>query len=158
LVSRAARRNGAGGTASRGRRATPVATPSPASGPVRDRWRREGHVAPRGTGRGGHASSTHGLGRGAQPINEVHVPERDLSVTAFVGFSLLTGTREALAPVRSLRATVFVASLKEIEERLVKTGWKLGGHLGSDRSLLARDCDGNMFESVEEPEGNPGRP
>jgi hypothetical protein len=95
---------------------------------------------------------------GSHPINEFHIPERDLLVTAFAGFSVLTCTREALAPVRNPRATLFVDSLKEMEERLVKTGWKLEGTLGSDRSLLARDSDGNMFEFVEEPEGDPSRP
>jgi hypothetical protein len=95
---------------------------------------------------------------GSHPINEFHIPERDLMVTAFAGFSVLTGTRGALAPVRDLRATVFVDSLKEIEERLAKTGWKSEGNLGYDRSLLARDSDGNMFEFVEEPEGDPSRP
>jgi hypothetical protein len=95
---------------------------------------------------------------GSDPINEFHIPERDLLVTLFAGFSVLTGTRESLAPMRDLRATVFVDSLKEIEERLVDTGWKLEGNLGSDRSLLARDSDGNMFEFVEELEGYPSRP
>jgi hypothetical protein len=72
-------------------------------------------------------------------------------VTAFAGFSVLSGTAEALAPVRDLRATLFVDSLKELEKLLVETGWTREGSLGSKGSLLSRDPDGNLIEFVEEP-------
>jgi hypothetical protein len=85
-----------------------------------------------------------------QPLDEFHIPGRDLVVTAFAGFSVLSGTAEALAPVRDLRATVFVDSLKKIEKLLVETGWTREGTLGSTGSMLARDPDGNLIEFVEE--------
>jgi hypothetical protein len=72
-------------------------------------------------------------------------------VTIFAGFSVLSGSAEALAPIRDLRATVFVDSLKEMEELLVETGWTREGALGSKGSMLARDPDGNLVEFVEEP-------
>jgi hypothetical protein len=92
------------------------------------------------------------------PIDEFHVPGCDLVVTAFAGFSVLSGSAEALAPVRDLRATVFVDSLKEIEELLVETGWTREGTLGSTGSMLARDPDGNLLEFVEEAADEPRKP
>jgi hypothetical protein len=86
----------------------------------------------------------------AEPISEFQIPGSDLFVTAFAGFSVLSGTAEALAPVRDLRATVFVDSLKEIDELLGETGWTREGSLGSKGSMLARDPDGNLIEFVEE--------
>jgi hypothetical protein len=95
----------------------------------------------------------------APPIAEFYIPGRDLVVTVFAGLSVLSGSTEALAPVRDLRATVFVDSLKEIEELLIKTGWAREGTLGSSTgSMLARDPDGNLLEFVEEPAGAPKRP
>jgi hypothetical protein len=94
----------------------------------------------------------------AHPIDEFHIPGRDLVVTVFAGFSVLSGSDEALAPVRDLRATVFVDSLKEVEELLVETGWTREGTLGSTGSMLARDPDGNLLEFVEEPADEPGKP
>jgi hypothetical protein len=95
---------------------------------------------------------------GSHPTDEFQIHGRDLMVTVFAGFSVLSGTPEALAPVRDLRATVFVDSLEEIEERLVKTGWKIQGALGSRGNVLARDPDGNMLEFVEVPSDGPRRP
>ena len=93
----------------------------------------------------------------AHPIEEFRVPGRDLVVTAFAGFSDTSGSPEALAPVRDLRATVFVDSLKETEELLVETGWTREGALGSAGGVLARDPDGNLLEFVELPD-EPKRP
>jgi hypothetical protein len=87
----------------------------------------------------------------SRPIHEFRIPGRELVVTAFAGFSVLSGSAEALAPVRDLRATVFVSSLKEIEELIVETGWTREGALGPEGSMLARDPDGNLLEFVEEP-------
>ena len=94
----------------------------------------------------------------SHPIREFQVPGSDLVVTAFAGFSILSGSAEALAPVRDLRATVFVSSLKEIEELIVETGWTKEGTLGSTGSMLARDLDGNLLEFVEEPADEPKKP
>jgi hypothetical protein len=94
----------------------------------------------------------------ARPLNEFHIPGRDLVVTAFAGFSVLSGSAEALAPLRDLRATVFVNSLKETEDLLVETGWTREGTLGSPGSMLARDPDGNLLEFVEEPTAEPSGP
>ena len=95
---------------------------------------------------------------GAHPIDEFHIPGRGLMATVFAGFSVLSGTPEALAPVRDLRAIVFVDSLKEMEGRLVKAGWKLEGSLGTAGNVLARDPDGNLLEFVEEAADEPSRP
>jgi hypothetical protein len=86
----------------------------------------------------------------AQPV-EFQIPGRDLVVSAFEGLSLLSGSSESLAPVRDLRGTVFVDSLREFEKQLVETGWTKEGTLGSAGSLLARDPDGNLLEFVQEP-------
>jgi catechol 2,3-dioxygenase-like lactoylglutathione lyase family enzyme len=87
----------------------------------------------------------------ARPV-EFQVPGRDLVVSAFAGLSLLSGSSEALAPVRGLRGTVFVDSLREVEELLVETGWTKEGTLGSSTdSVLVRDPDGNLLEFVQEP-------
>jgi hypothetical protein len=88
---------------------------------------------------------------GAPPLNEFPIPGADLVVTVFAGLSVLSGSAEALAPVRDLHATVFVESLKEVEELLIETGWAREGSLGATGSLLARDTDGNLLEFVEEP-------
>jgi hypothetical protein len=58
---------------------------------------------------------------------------------------------EELTRVRTLQATVLVDSLAQTKERLDKTGWEIGGSLGSGPSLLARDPDGSLFEFVERP-------
>jgi hypothetical protein len=87
---------------------------------------------------------------GAGPINEFHIPGSELVVSALAGLSVLSGPAEALAPVRDLRATVFVASLKEVEEVAAETGWKREGALGPTGSMLVRDPDGNLLEFVEE--------
>ncbi len=82
--------------------------------------------------------------------NEFHIPRRDLVVTVFPGFSILSGSAEALASLRDLRATIFVDSLKELEEQLVETGLMTEGTLGSKGSILVRDPDGNLIEFVED--------
>jgi hypothetical protein len=87
----------------------------------------------------------------AHPVNEFQIPGGELVVTAFAGLSVLSGSAEALARVRELRATIFVDSLKETEEMLAEAGWTRGGTLGSAGSMLARDPDGNLLEFVEEP-------
>jgi hypothetical protein len=89
-------------------------------------------------------------------MDEVHIPGRDLMATVFAGFSVLSGTPEALAPVRDLRGVVFVDSLKEMEGQLVRAVWKIEGTIGPAGNLLARDPDGNMLEFVEESAGNIG--
>jgi hypothetical protein len=76
------------------------------------------------------------------------VPVADLIVTVFPGVSLLSGPREALGPVRDLRATVFVDSLIEAETMLGQLGWTKAGSLGS-ASLLARDTQRNLLEFIE---------
>jgi hypothetical protein len=95
---------------------------------------------------------------GAPPLNEFQIPGADLVVTAFAGLSVLSGSAEALAPVRDLHATIYVESLKEVGELLVETGWAREGPLGATGSLLARDPDGNLLEFVEEPALEPGGP
>jgi hypothetical protein len=91
----------------------------------------------------------------SHPIREFRIPGRELVVTAFAGFSVLSGSAEALAPVRDLRATVFVSSLKEIEELIFEAGWTREGALGPTGSILARDPDGNLLEFVEESADEP---
>jgi hypothetical protein len=93
-----------------------------------------------------------------RPVDEFQIPGRDLVVSAFAGFSLLSGSSEALAPVRDLRGTMFVDSLEEIDKQLVETGWTKEGSLGSSGSLLARDTDGNLLEFVQEPQTNRRKP
>jgi catechol 2,3-dioxygenase-like lactoylglutathione lyase family enzyme len=88
---------------------------------------------------------------GAPPVDEFHIPGRDLIATVFAGLSVLSGTPEALAPLGDLRGIVFVDSLKEMEDRLVKSGWKLEGTLGPAGNALVRDPDGNLLEVVEHP-------
>ena len=89
------------------------------------------------------------------PVREFQIQGRDLVVTAFEGFSILSGSAEALSPARDLRATVFVSSLEEIEDLLVKTGWTREGALDPAHSMLARDSDGNLLEFVEKPADEP---
>jgi hypothetical protein len=84
------------------------------------------------------------------PMREFRIPGRELIVSAFAGFSVLSGSNESLASLRDLRATVFVESLKETMERLIGNGWRKEGTLGSAGSILARDIDGNLLEFVEE--------
>jgi len=91
------------------------------------------------------------------PVIEFQIPRRELVVSAFAGFSVLSGSSEALAPVRDLRGTVFVDSLQEIEKQLVETGWTKEGTLGSTDSFLARDPDGNLLEFVQEPGDEPAK-
>lgn len=67
------------------------------------------------------------------------------------------GPPKALAPVRDLRVTVLVTSLKEIEELILETGWTREGTLGSTGSMLTRDPDGNPLESVEEVADEPSK-
>ena len=87
-----------------------------------------------------------------RPENEFQIPGRELVVNAFAGFSVLSGSSEALAPVLDLRATVFVDSLQGIEEQLAETGWTKEGTLGpTGSSLLVRDLDGNLLELVQVP-------
>jgi hypothetical protein len=86
-----------------------------------------------------------------RPVTEFPIPGRDLVATAFAGFSVLSGRANALGPLRDLRGIVFVDSLREVEKKLIETGWKKEGSLGSSDSLLARDPDGNLLEFVEEP-------
>jgi hypothetical protein len=90
------------------------------------------------------------------PIAEFQLPGRDLVVTAFAGLSVLSGSAEAMAPVRDLRATVFVDSLEELAELLIETGWTREGALGPASSWLARDAEGNLLEFVEEVPPDPG--
>jgi hypothetical protein len=96
------------------------------------------------------AALRYGQVLGAPVVAEFRIRERDLTVTAFPDVSVLSGSAEALAPVLGLRATVFVSSLAEIEERILGAGWTKEGSLGSTSSLLARDPDGNLLEFVEE--------
>ena len=44
---------------------------------------------------------------GMPPAHEFSIPERDLTVTVFPGLSVISGTADALASVRDLRATAF---------------------------------------------------
>lgn len=94
---------------------------------------------------------------GSPPAQEFPIPGRGLTVTVFPGISIITGAPDALAGVRSLRATAFADSLPETEAQLVRTGWTIEGSLGSGASLLARDPDGTLLEFVEKapqaPEG-----
>jgi hypothetical protein len=82
------------------------------------------------------------------PLTEFPVPANDLTVTVFAGMSLLSGTPDALEPVRDLRATVFVDSLIDAETLLGQLRWTTCGSLGAG-SILARNPDGNLLEFVE---------
>jgi hypothetical protein len=82
------------------------------------------------------------------PLTVFPVPVADLMVTVFSGMSLLSGPTDVLAPVRDLRATVFVDSLIEAETTISQLGWTKAGSLGS-ASLLARDPQGNLLEFIE---------
>jgi hypothetical protein len=85
------------------------------------------------------------------PLTVFPVPVADLRVTVFAGMSLLSGSTDALQPVRDLRATVFVDSLIEAETTVSGLGWTKAGSLGS-ASLLARDPEGNLLEFIEREE------
>lgn len=85
------------------------------------------------------------------PIAEFPVPTAPLTVTIFTGLSLLSGTSDAIHPVRNLRATLFVDSLTEVVALLDRLGWQPGGSLG-DASLLTADPDGNLYEFVQREE------
>jgi hypothetical protein len=82
------------------------------------------------------------------PTSEFPVPSAPLRVTTFRGLLLLTGSADAVRPVRELRAIFFVASLTETETLLNRFSWPRVGSLG-EASVLARDPDGNLFEFVE---------
>jgi len=86
---------------------------------------------------------------GAPPAREFIIPERGVTVTVFPGLSVITGTPEVLAPVRDLRATIFVDSLAAMRAQLAESGWTAEGPLGGGSSLLARDPDGTLTEFVE---------
>jgi hypothetical protein len=86
---------------------------------------------------------------GAAARQEFAIPGRGLTVSVFAGLSILSGEPDALAPVKALRATIFVESLPETEAQLVHAGWTTVGSLGSGTSLLARDPDGTVMEFVE---------
>jgi hypothetical protein len=86
---------------------------------------------------------------GIPPAHEFAIPERDLTVTVFPGLSVISGTADALASVRDLRATAFVDSLAETRAQLAESGWTTEGSLGAGNSLLARDPDGMLAEFVE---------
>lgn len=86
---------------------------------------------------------------GAPPAREFTIPERGLTVTVFPGLALISGTADALAAVRDLRATAFVDSLAKTREQLAESGWTTEGSLGAGNSLLARDPDGMLAEFVE---------
>lgn len=88
------------------------------------------------------------------PLQEFPIADRKLYVTVFPGVSILSGEASALALLAELRATLFVASLRETEAELRQTGWTIEGSLGEEASLLARDPEGNLIEFVE----NPGVP
>lgn len=55
---------------------------------------------------------------GIPPAHEFTIPERDLTVTVLPGLSVISGTADALASVRDLRATAFVDSLAETRAHL----------------------------------------
>jgi hypothetical protein len=86
---------------------------------------------------------------GTPPEHEFTIPERALTVTVFPGLALISGTADALASVRDLRATAFVDSLAETRAQLAESGWTTEGSLGAGNSLLARDPDGMLAEFVE---------
>jgi len=86
---------------------------------------------------------------GIPPAREFTIPERHLTVTVFPGLSVISGTADALASVRDLRATAFVDSLAETRAQLAEAGWTTEGSLGAGNSLLARDPDGMLAEFVE---------
>lgn len=81
--------------------------------------------------------------------HEFTIPERDLTVTVFPGLSVNSGTTDALASVRDLRATALVDSLTKTRAQLAESGWTTEGSLGASNSLLARDPDGMLAEFVE---------
>jgi len=85
------------------------------------------------------------------PAHEFTIGDRDLTVTVFPGLSVISGTADALASVRELRATAFVDSLAQTREQLAESGWTTEGSLGAGNSLLARDPDGMLAEFVEIP-------
>ena len=86
---------------------------------------------------------------GMPPAHEFTIGDRDLTVTVFPGLSVISGTADALASVRDLRATAFVDSLAQTRAQLAESGWSTEGSLGGGSSLLARDPDGMLAEFVE---------
>ena len=88
---------------------------------------------------------------GTSPVDEFHIPGRDLIATVFAGLSVLSGSTESLATLRDLRGIFFVDSLKELEEQILRSGWKIEGTLGPAGNVLVRDPDGNLLELVEQP-------
>jgi hypothetical protein len=86
-------------------------------------------------------------------LDEFTIGDTGLTVSVLPGISILSGTTAALSQAKALVATAFVDSLEEMQGQLVKTGWDVGGSLGSPNSILARDADGSMIEFVEQPSG-----
>jgi hypothetical protein len=87
---------------------------------------------------------------GSRPLAEFPMPGRPLWVTVFPGLSVVSGSLDALATVRDLRATISVASLQAAEEVLRGSGWTEEGTLNPSASRLARDSDGNLLELVDD--------
>jgi hypothetical protein len=69
----------------------------------------------------------------------------------FPGISIVSGAESASSRLATLRATVFVDSLSDCKDVLLRTGWTMEGSFGTGASLLARDPDGNLLEFVETP-------
>ena len=92
---------------------------------------------------------------GTPPAHEFTIGGRDLTVTVFPGLSVISGTADALASVRDLRATAFADSLPETRSQLAESGWTTEGSLGGGNSFLARDPDGMLAEFVEISGGTP---
>ena len=99
-----------------------------------------------------YGAEVHHFGPDGFPLEVVRFPPADIAAIGR-GFGCAGVTvrgADDLAPVRELRATLFVDSLAETEATIAALGWTTAGALGSGTSVLARDPDGTMFEFVEQ--------
>jgi predicted enzyme related to lactoylglutathione lyase len=80
------------------------------------------------------------------------VPESRLTIALLGSVTLISGDEEALAPVREVRATLFVDTLVGAEAQLRSNGatiLRAPAPTPVGRNMFARDAEGTLFEFVE---------